>query len=58
MKNLVAIVIVICIWSTLCSCMKYTCCNPVACRGGGGERGAGPGHPRQGASKEWNYKNL
>jgi len=28
----------------------------VACRGGG-ERGDGPGHPRQGSSKEWNYKN-
>jgi len=25
--------------------------SPVACRGGG-ERGDGPGHPRQGASKE------
>jgi len=29
-----------------------------ACRGGRGERGDGPRHPRQGASKEWNYKNL
>jgi len=25
---------------------------------GEGERGAGPGHPRQGASKERNYKHL
>jgi len=25
---------------------------------GGGERGDGPGHPRQGASKERNYKNV
>jgi len=30
----------------------------VACRGGRGELGDGPGHPCQGASKEWNYKNL
>jgi len=29
--------------------------SPVACRGG--RTGRRPGYPRQGASKEWKYKN-
>jgi len=34
-----------------------TAAVPVACREGG-EWDDGPRHPRQGASKEWNYKDY